>query len=211
MKQISGIAFFIMFTGSVFCQDVLHDSLTGSGQHLFQPGKSDYGLTLGSSFSSVSGFGSALNTYVTPRFSYNLSKRFAVGGGISIIQSNYFNVKTYSPTEANSNFNGNSTSAVVFVNGQYIVNNRLTLTGSAFKQIPVTQTPLTYNPFNPVSAKGAQGVNFNIGYRVGEHMYIQAGFRYTEGVNPYYTDPFHRNTYMNDSFGEQPGFGIPRW
>lgn len=201
----------IILLTPVFCQVAPNDSLFGNGTHFLQPRKFDYGVTLGSVFSTASGYGSALNTYVTPRISYNVNKRLAIGGGISIIQTNLFNVTSPLFREQSSGYNGNFTSAVLFVDGQYLVNSRLTLSGSAFKQIPITQNPLPYNPFSPVSAKGAQGINFNVGYKIGEHMYIQAGFRYSEGLNPYYTDPLHRNSFLDDSFGSQPGYGIPRW
>jgi hypothetical protein len=201
----------ILLAAHSFCQLPAFDTLSASGEGLLQPKKFDYGLTLGSQFTSVSGYGSSLNTYVTPRVSYNLSNRFRIGGGISIIQTNYFNAGSWFHNEQTRGSNGNYTSALVFVDGQYIVNKRLTIYGSAFKQIPITQDPLPYNPFNPVSSKGAQGINFNVGYKVGEHMYIQAGFRYSDGVNPYSADPFHQSPFMNDAFGSPAGYGIPRW
>ena len=211
MKRLPVLAFMFFLMTTAYCQVSPGDSVAGNGQHFFQPKKFGYGLTLGSQFTSVSGFGSGLSTYVTPHFSYNLNKRLSVGVGISIIQTNYFNTRSYAPNELTASGNGNFTSALIFVDGQYIVNERLTITGSAFKQFPITHDPLPYNPFNPVSANGAQGIDFNVGYKVGNHMYIQAGFRYSEGLNPYYRDPFNRNPFMNESFGTPPGFGIPRW
>jgi hypothetical protein len=211
MKKISSFVFLMLTVAPVFCQVMLNDSAFSNDERFFQPKKFDYHLTLGSQFTSASGFGSALNTYVTPHVSYNLNKRFSIGGGISIIRTNYFNARSYLRNEQTSGYSGNFTSAMIFVDGTYIVNNRLTIYGSAYKQLPVSKDPLPYNPFNPVSAKGAQGINFNVGYKVGEHVLIQAGFRYSEGVNPFYADPFSHNQSLNDSFGVQPGFGIPRW
>jgi len=176
-----------------------------------QPGKFRYGATLGSEFTSIRGYGSALTTIIQPHFTYGLSKRFTIGGGISIIQTNYFNARPLWSSETSTAGSGNFTTGIVFVNGQYLVNDRLTISGSAFKQFPITKDPLPYNPFNPVSSKGAQGIDFNIGYRLGSNMYIQAGFRYTDGINPYHYDPFGGTGYLQDPFGMKSVYGVPRW
>jgi len=211
MKRLSAFVFLVFLVIPVFCQVMRNDTLLSKGQHFLQPKKFNYNLTLGSEFTSISGYGSALNTYVTPRVSYNVNKRLSIGGGISVIQTNYFNAKSYYQNEQPFSTSGNFTSGMIFVNGQYLVNDRLTISGSAYKQFPISKDPLPYNPFNPVSSKGAQGVDFNIGYRIGNHMYIQAGFRYSEGQNPFYANPFSRSPFMNDSYGSQYGVGIPRW
>lgn len=208
MKQIILSAIILIIAVPLFSQTKQADTLATDSQHLFQPRKFDYGLTLGSEFTSISGFGSGLSTYVTPRISYNVSKRFSIGGGLSIIQTNYFGAKSYFQNEQNSFSNGNYTSAVLFVSGQYLVNDRLTIYGSAFKQFPITQDPLPYNPFNPVSKNGAQGINFNVSYRVGKNVIIQGSFRYSEGMNPYncnhnYIDPFNSGSFI-------PGGGFGR-
>jgi len=207
-KQIILSAIFLFISVPLFCQTRPADSMATGSPHFFQPRKFDYGLTLGSEFTSISGFGSGLNTYVTPRISYNVSKRFSVGGGFSIIQTNYFGAKPYLQNEQNTFSNGNFTSAVLFVSGQYLVNERLTIYGSAFKQFQITQDPLPYNPFNPVSKNGAQGINFNVSYRIGKNVMIQGSFRYSEGMNPYncygnYNDPFHSGSFI-------PGGGFGR-
>lgn len=211
MKRLTAITLFLFLLPPVFCQVMRYDSAFASGERFLQPKKFNYNVTLGSQFTSISGFGSSLNTYVTPRFSYNLNKRFSIGGGISIIQTNYFQARSYFQNEQTGSNNGNFTSGMIFIDGQYIINKRLTLYGSAYKQFPISQDPLPYNPFNPVSPKGAQGINFNIGYKIGEHVLIQAGFRYSEGLNPYYSDPLNRNPFLNDSYGPPSMFGSPRW
>jgi hypothetical protein len=211
MKR-SVVAILILFlTTPLFCQMNRLDTLSNSSSRFFQPKKFDYGVTLGSEFSSMSGFGSALKTYVTPHVTYNLNKRLSIGGGFSIIQTNYFGAKPYFQSEQNAFSNGSYTSAMLFVNGQYIVNERLTVSGSAFKQFPITKDPLPYNPFNPVSSNGAQGIDFNVVYKVGRNVYIQAGFRYTDGVNPYNTNRYYSDPFQSGSFVPGAGFGCPRW
>jgi len=195
----------------VFCQVMTIDSTFSTSEFFFQPKKVKYGITIGTQFSSITGFGSALNTYVVPHVSYNLNKRLRFGGGISIIQTNYFQTGSRFRNEQADCNNGNFTSAMIFVDGQYIVNERLTISGSAFKQFPVSKDPLPYNPFSPVSSRGAQGIDFNVGYRIGDHAFIQAGFRYSDGINSYPGSSFYQNPFMNNSFGTEPGPGIPHW
>jgi hypothetical protein len=211
IKHILSTACLTVLSAGLFAQSSLRDSLETGAARLYQPKKYHVGLSLGSEFTSVSGFGSGLTTRVAPTVSYNVSKRFQISGGISIATTNYFDVRSFYGDGTQAATSGNFTSATLFVSGSYLVNDRLTVTGSAFKMFPLTSDPLPYNPFNPVSRNGAQGIDFNVGYRIGNNMHIQAGFRYTEGVNPYYNDPFGSSPYMHDPFGAYPGFGSPRW
>ncbi|MEI7983895.1 MAG: hypothetical protein WCI71_19775 [Bacteroidota bacterium] len=209
MKQIILIGCFLFIFQILFSQAMYPDSLNRSDFRRFKPHIVDYHLTLGSEFFMVSGFGSGISTYVTPSISYAVNNRLRIGGGISLSATNYFNMLPYSPGESAVGTNGNFTSATIFVNGQYLVNDRLTIFGSAFKQFPVTADPLPYNPFNPVSKKGAQGINVNMDYRFGRNFHIQAGFRYTEGLYPGYFNT--ANPFSSSPWDEAGGvFGCPR-
>ena len=177
----------------------------------FQGKRLKNSLNIGSEFSSVAGFGSALTTWVSPGISYGITPRIRLGGGFTVATTNYFGARPWFGTEENNVSNGNFTTATLYVNGLWAVNDRLTIFGSAFKQIPITKDPLPYNPFNRTSQKGAQGVDFNIGYKIGDNFYFQAGFRYSEGINPWY-----RNSIFNDPFNTNPalspfGNSSPRW
>ncbi len=196
MRQLSALVILFFLVDPVFCQVSATDSVFRNDERFLQQKKFDYGVNLGSEFTSVSGFGSGLSTYISPHFTYRVNKRFNIGGGINIVTTNYINARSWYQNEQSAGSNGNYSSASIFVCGQYLVNERLTLSGSAFKLFPITKDPLPYNPFNPVSRNGAQGVNFNVDYKIGEHMHIQAGFRYSQGLNsynanPYYNDPIH--------------------
>jgi hypothetical protein len=211
MRRFVTILILTITMATSFGQVVVHDSLAGNGSTPYQPKKFSYRVSLGSEFTTAGGYGSALSTFVTPQVSYSLNKRLSIGGGISVVQTNYFDAKPLWGNEQISGYCGNFTSAVIFVNGQYLVSDRLSITGSAYKQIPISQDPLPYNPFNPVSARGAQGFNVNVGYRIGEHVMIEAGFRYSDGINPYNANPFYRNSSVYDPFGSPYVFGSPRW
>ncbi len=167
----------------VFCQFRPADSTSAGGLHFFQPGRYDFGLNLGSSFTSVSGFGSGFTTEVSPHVFYNVSKRFRISAGISMATTRYYNARSWFANETAPAQNGSFFTGTLFVSGQYLVNERLIISGSAFKVFPVSKDPLFWSPFNPVSPNGAQGVNFSADYKVAEHLHIQAGFRYSQGIN----------------------------
>lgn len=212
MKKRLLIVILLVFTVTAgFCQQLTPGAASAVEEQAYAPRKLSYHLALGSQFTSVSGYGSGLSSYITPQFSYRLNKRLSIGAGISVIQTNYFNGKSYFREQPGKGSNESFTSAMIFIDGQYSVSRNLTISGSAWKLFPITQDPLPYNPFNPVSSRGAQGVDLNLGYKIGEHMYIQAGFRYTDGLSPYYNDPFNRSRFTADPFISQPPFGIPRW
>lgn len=153
----------------------------------FRPKAFHYNLSIGTSFITTAGYGSALTSSVTPSFSYNISKRFTIGGGLSYNNTSLFGLRSpYFGGESGAPATMNFNDITLFVNGSYLVSDRLTLSGSAFKQLPLTRDPLPYNPFVPYSSKGAQGIDFSVDYRIGRNAHIQAGFRYTEGINPWY-------------------------
>lgn len=213
MQRI-GLFLFLAFLGvTAESQSLPGEGMVRKSMSLAPRRKPAFGVTIGSEFTAVKGYGSALNTFITPRVSYDLSRRFSVGGGVSVVRTDYFNVVPYYGEHVSQSTSGNYYSATLFVNGTYRVNERLTLTGSAFKQFDLTPDPLPYNPFNPISRHGAQGVDFNIGYKVGRNMYFQAGFRYVDGASPYGYDSYRGNPFTGSPFGygQQSWYGAPGW
>lgn len=202
---------FLLLFVTVKAQLISSDTIKQQRTFGFQPGKFDYGLSLGSQFSTTSGYGSALTTYVAPTLSYNLSKRFRIGGGITYVNTNLFNAQAWYSSESTQGINGNYSTGIIHLNGTYLVSNKLTLSGSAFKAFPISAEPLPYNPYNPISSKGAHGVNVNIDYKVTENFHIQAGFGYSSGVNALYSNSYYQDPFQQ-GFGSGFGFGKPsRW
>lgn len=208
MRQFFLTGYLIFLFQNLFGQTFPSDPLKYSGFSGFRAHSLNYNLSIGTQFTSVSGYVSGITSFLTPHFSYTVNKRLRIGGGFSLSNTNYFNIQSFSTGESPISSNGNFTTATIFVNGQYLVNDRLTIYGSAFKQIPIDGDPLPYNSYYPVSRKGAQGININMDYRIGEHFHIQAGFRYTEGRRNdcfYPTVPF-----LSDPWNQTEGwFGNP--
>ncbi|MCK9423155.1 MAG: hypothetical protein M0Q38_11215, partial [Bacteroidales bacterium] len=155
MKQFFLTGSLIFLFQTLFSQTILSDSVKDNSFAGFRTHSYNYNLTIGSQFTSISGYGSAITSFITPHFSYAVNKKLRIGGGISISNTNYFNIKSFTTGESLTRNNGNFTDATIFVDGQYLLNDRLTIYGSAFKQFPVTGDPLPYNPYYPVSRKGA--------------------------------------------------------
>ncbi len=166
-------------------------SVQGYSQLLKQ--KPDYGLSLGTSF-TTSGYGSGIISYVSPHLGYSISPRFKINTGISIMNTNLIGYKPFYNTE--QKFNGNFTSALVYLNGQYLVNKKLTLNGTVYKQFS-----LLNDPANPYSNTGNfEGFNVGFSYKPAENFQIDAGFGYSNGYNPYQQDIFRTNPFGHSYF-----------
>jgi len=174
----------------------------------YQLKKPVFHVTAGLEFSTTSGYGSGFTQYVVPTVSYPLGKKFMISGGIAIANTNYFNAKPFYPGENFQPYNGNYTSLTIFASGTYFVNDRLTISGSLYKEIPVAGKPLPYSPYNPISGQGSQGVNMNVQYKIGQHMFIQAGFGIHQGRDPYSTNPF--SPYHTGAPGSMNMMGLPQ-
>lgn len=147
------------------------------------------GVQAGTEFMSSSDYGSGLSTYISPTLTYPVSKRFQLSGGIGIVNTSYYGIKPwYSSSEANS-FTGNITSARLWISGQYLLGDRITITGTAYKTIDVPGV----NPINNFYKNNPQGAFMKVGYRVSDHMQIEAGFGYSQGYNGYsFGSPYSR-------------------
>ncbi len=197
---------FIIVVFVTFARVFAQQPATDSARRTFATRKFNVHLSLGSQFSSWIGYGSGLSTFVTPTFTYDVNKRLQLQGGISLVTTNYFGVRPFFSESNGPTSSGNFTSALLFVSGTYLLNNNIRISGSAFKEFPVSGDPLPYSPFQPYSNDGAHGIRMDINYKVGEHFQIQAGFGYSKGVNPYYSP------YGNSFWGTYDRFGLmPQW
>jgi hypothetical protein len=160
-------------------------ALQGFPQLLKQ--KPDISLQMGSMFMTTSGYGSGLTSFISPSLGYKISPKFRVNAGISIINTNLNGVTPYYSVSPEQKFSGNFTSAMVYLNGQYLLNSHLTINGSVYKQFNLFDN----NPGNPYSNMyEGQGFNVGFSYKPAENFQIDAGIGYSNGYNPYFPDPF---------------------
>jgi hypothetical protein len=151
------------------------------------------GIQAGTEFMSTSGYGSGFSTFLSPTLTYPVSNKFLISGGISIVNTSLYGFKPWYSFPEEKSYTGNITQAMLWVSGQYLLSDRVTITGTAYKTIdifgekPGNSTFYKYNP---------QGAYLNVGYKISDYMHIEAGFGYSRGSNGY-------------SFGNpySPGFG----
>ncbi len=158
------------------------------GYHLVK--KPEYHVSVGMDFFSASGYGSGLTQYVAPSISYPIGKRFVLSGGLVVANTNYFNARPLFSGDAFQPYSGNYTSLTVYASGTYFLNDRLTISGAFYKEIPVAGRSVAYAPYGNSTMQGSQGFKVNAQYRLGEHVFIQAGFEMNQGRDPYNINPY---------------------
>ncbi|MFH1159965.1 MAG: hypothetical protein V1733_03335 [bacterium] len=165
-------------------------------------------LSLGTEFSSSSWYGSGLSTYISPAFSYRVNARLSFRAGVTLSNTALFNYQPWYMSESFQPVNANFSKALLFVEGTYLVSERLTLSGGAFKEFTLdSRSPVAL----PFTTNNPEGFYLNADYKIANGVHIQAGFGYTKGYVPFYgsplydPSPFYRNSFT-------PGFpGFPNW
>ncbi|MCX6252401.1 MAG: hypothetical protein NTX61_16835 [Bacteroidetes bacterium] len=145
------------------------------------PKKLHLNIQAGTQFWSASGFGSGFDSFIMTGLSYPLGKRFSIEGGIGIVNSS-FTAKNHSSSEFYGTGNGNQTHTLVYVTGNYLLSQHLTVSGTLFKDFISFNNSGAYqynNKDNP------QGLYMKVNYKINDFMQIEAGFGYSKGVNPY--------------------------
>ena len=161
----------------------------------FVPGKISSGLQVGTIFLTTKGYGSGFTTYVSPYISYPFSSRFRIDAGISVFNSNYYGIRPYTYAGTESPANGYFTNAMVYVSGDYLVNERLTISGTLYKSFNIlSSSPGKY----PYSGYDAQGAFMKVGYKVFDNFHIEAGFGYSKGADPF--NPIFGSPLYHDIF-----------
>jgi hypothetical protein len=155
------------------------------------------------SFSVDAGFGFGGNkyysggyTYISPYLSYLVTPRFTLDVG-GILQQG---INGFNNTEFNS-FGGKSTNLLLFARGNYLVSDRLIISGSIYKTF--TNNKITNSEFlgNKKSLDN-YGISVGMDYKISEHMTIGAQVNFSNGND----NPFYQSQYSPYG-GFQSGFG----
>lgn len=168
-----------------------------SGNLRFQPG--DLGFTMqagafaGSNFRGESWFGTSLS----PALAYNISPRFRLKAGVSVTQGfgdSYY--ETYDRFYYPMNTSGTTTS--VFVQGDYILSDKLMLSGAVYKYFSPYNIQVNDPRFKDPEG---EGFLFNINYRPTRNLEINASFDYGRGNRFYNPSPFYQpSPFYSDPF-----------
>ena len=182
---------------TTFGQNVIDQPKTDFGnEKLFQP---KVNVSVGTSFTSFAG-SSAFSTWVMPEITMPVSDRWSisVGMGYSGIYMNGVENIGFS--------NQNSQYAHLFVSGQYKLNQRVTLTGTAYKTMLLNPAPDQEFMQDGRLDFSSQGVMIDMNYKVTEQFQINVGFEYRQQNSPMYQgfSPGFNNMMPIDGFSQYP-------
>ena len=153
----------------------------------YTPGKIQYQFSTGAQFSR---FGSA--TYFQPSILFPVTKRFSTFANVNFIYSygSTFGRRLSDSEFIGVNSNQEQLHSLVQVGGNYIVNEKLNLTGSVWRDFS-KQTAFKNMPINVFSPGGTQGMQLRANYKVTNNLSVSGGFRYSNGNNFY--NPLYQN------------------
>ncbi len=150
-------------------------------------------MEMGTSFSVGSGGGSLFGVYVAPHVSYKVSPKFRLNFGAMIRNSNFINYYNPYGFESISRFDNNITQTFVYVEGEYLVNDRLLIHARGYKEIARFNEP-NINPGALGLDNGGVAVGFD--YKVSDNFHFGAEVSVHKGNTPY--NPY--NPYLNNGF-----------
>ncbi len=150
----------------------------------------NYNLSLGTSFSN--GYGSA--SYVEPSVRYQVTDRFRAFVSMTYMAVSPYQYAVRTPEGGTMMLRSNASSHYIMgVGGEYLVNERLLVSGYLWKDF--SNAPGANPYYNSFYSPGRQGVDIRATYKITERFTVTGGLRYTYGASPYYSP-----------FGN-PGFG----
>ena len=164
-------------------------TVDSTGNLLFKPGDIGFSMQVGTGFRSDFHGNSSFSTFVSPALAYNVSSRFRIKAGVTVFNNfgdpyyaGYDNY--YSPV-----MNAGTTTGV-FVQGDYLLTNKLMLSGALYKDFSSFNARVT----DPrLKIPESQGMVLNLNYRPTSHFEINASFGYGNGSRSVFQDPFYRN------------------
>jgi len=137
-----------------------------------------WNLSVGTSYSYMTGYGSGMMFYAAPTFTLPLNNRWALHGGLIASQYQGMNASFAGESLWPSSFS----SVALFAAASYQMSDRLVLHGTGVKQL-ITAPPSPFTPY-PMD-------NLSLGatYKLGNNITIGATIHMNQGQG-YYTTPF---------------------
>ncbi len=199
------IAFILFIPLMILSQNLEGDKFLYSGNDSTQYSNSDYDaeeiaaflkerklkfrVEVGTSFGTSFGSGNYFGTYLAPHLSYSISPRFNLNAGAII--NNNFGRYSYNPfySDIHTIHGSGFTQTYVYLEGAYRLNEKVTITGAVYKEINLLNVP---DPAAREFNFDRKGFIFGIDYKLGENVFIRGQINVSNGVNPYYTQPYFR-------------------
>ena len=168
-----------------------------TGNLRFKPGDLGFTMQVGTGYAGNFKGNSSFSTYVSPALAYNVSSRFRIKAGVSVI--NTFGDPYYSGYDSYySPVMNPGTTTRVFVQGDYLVSNKIMISGAVYKDFNTFNQNVTDPRYK---APESQGMLLNFNYRPTPHFEFNASFGYGNGNRSMLNSPF----YPGSSFpGDSP-------
>lgn len=137
--------------------------------------KLSYGLSAGTQYSRLYG----ATSYLEPSVMFPVTKRFSGFASLSFVNSFGPNPGFYNSETAGLNRSAFSNQRYILnAGGNYVVNERLNLTGSVWRDFSKNPLPAALNVFNP---GGTSGVIMRANYKITDNLSVSGGFRVSNG------------------------------
>ena len=159
-------------------------------------------VEVGTSFGTSLYGGNYFGTYLAPQLRYQYTPRFSVGGGV-MLTSTYGN-SFYEPTRFGYP-SANFSSSFIFVQGAYQLSDRLTLTGTAYKQFNFLNSDI---PSSPGINYDYQGVIMGAEFKLNDNVFIKGEIEISNGYNPYRHSPY---SFPTNNFNPSPVNMMDDW
>jgi hypothetical protein len=159
-----------------------------TGNLRFKPGDIGVSMQLGTGFASNFHGNSSFNTFVSPAIAYNVSSRLRLKAGVTVF--NNFGEPLYPGYDYYSPVLSNGTTTSMFVQGDYLLSNKLMISGALYKDFSTFNAHITDPRLKPPES---QGMILNLNYRPFNNFEINASFGYGSGNGSMLHDPFYRN------------------
>ncbi|MEJ8758219.1 hypothetical protein WG947_14490 [Pontibacter sp. H259] len=157
--------------------------------------KLSYNLNLGASYNSYFG----ASTYIQPTARYQVTDRFRGYASFTFVNTMPQNYAV-ATTEGGSMMRRTSGNQqyLVRVGGDYLVNDKLILSGNVWKDL--SAMPKELGAYNNYNYMGRQGADFSATYKITNNFSVTGAVRYTDGASPYY-NPYYNSGFDNSPFG----------
>lgn len=153
-----------------------------------------YNLSVGAMYNSHFG----ASSYIQPTARYQVSSRFRAHASFMFVNTMPFDYTTSTPEGGTIVRRSNGQQHyIASVGGDYLVNERLILSGNVWRDLSNMPQP---NRFNSFYSPGKMGADFSASYKVTDNFTITGGVRYSEGASPFY-NPGFGNGFSNSRFG----------
>lgn len=173
--------FATLLISSSFLQGQTLIQANNSDNSFLSNSKPQLSVSLSSSFTSFGPGFNAFGTSIMPQVTFPVSEKLSLTGGVGY--STFF-MGNGSDNVFNSN---QSNYGHVFVSGNYLVNEKITLRGTAYKTFMLSPPAFGSETTYPGYDFSSQGVIMDVEYKVTDNFRINIGFEYRQQNYPMYS------------------------